>query len=73
MGGNALLFHQLKHEVAHLVVDDALARDGALFQPVKRRGVVLIIDDNQVGIVRREYLFCLSFVQLFFLFHFFIS
>ena len=58
------LFHDAEHHVAHLVVDDALARNGAFFETVERGRIVLVIDDDDVGIFRCENLFRLAFVQL---------
>ena len=69
VGGNALLF-QIGHQaVAHLVVDDALARNGAFFQPVESGGVVLVIHDQKLGIVGGENLFGLALIQLLQFFH----
>ena len=65
VGGNALLFQVLHQAVAHLVVDDTLAGDGALFQTVEGGGIVLVIHDQQLGIVGLKNLFGFSFVQLF--------
>ena len=61
---------QLGHKaVAHLVVDDALARDGALFQAVKGRGIVLVIHNKEFGIVGFEYFLCFALIELFQLLH----
>ena len=69
VGGNAAAL-QLRHQaVAHLVVDDTLAYDGALLQAVEGSGVVLVVHDQQFGIVGSEDLLGLAFVQLLFLFH----
>ena len=51
--------------VAHLVVDDTLAGDGAFFEAVEGGGIVLVIHDQQLGIVGLKNLFGFSFVQLF--------
>ena len=69
VGGNALLFKISHQAVAHLVVDDALACDGALFQPVEGGGVVLVIHDQEFGIVGGENLFGLALIQLLQFFH----
>ena len=69
VGGYAGLL-QLGHKaVAHLVVDDALARDGAFFQAVKGRGVVLVVDDKKCGIIGFEYFLCFALIELFQLLH----
>ena len=49
---------------AHFVVDDSLAGDGALFQAVEGGGVVLIGDDDHVGVVGGKDLLGLALVQL---------
>ena len=64
MGGDAFLFEPLHQQIAHPVVDDALALNGSFFQTVESGGVVLVVDDQQFGIIRAEYLFGLSFVKL---------
>ena len=68
MGGDALLFEQLHQEVGHAVVDGAFAGDGAFFEAVIRGGVILIGDDDKVGVLGRVDLLGFSFVELF-LFH----
>ena len=65
MGGDALLFQVLHQAVAHLVVDDTLAGDGAFLEAVEGGGIVLVIHDQQLGIVGLKNLFGFSFVQLF--------
>ena len=69
MGGNPGLFQPLHQAVAHLVVDDALAGDGALFQSVEGRGIVLIGHNQQIRIIRGIDLFGLAFIKLFSFFH----
>jgi len=69
VGGDAGLLHPLHQAVGHLVVDDALAHDGALLGPVEGGGVVLIGHDHQFGVVGGVDLLGLSFVQLLALFH----
>ena len=55
--------------VGHLVVDNALAGDGALLLTVECGCIVLVVNDYEICIVGSEYLLSLAFVQLFFLFH----
>ena len=69
MSRYACLFQPAHEKIAHTVIDNALARDTALFQTVERRGVILVADDEFFGIVRTIDTFSLSFVQKFFLFH----
>ncbi len=65
------LFGEQAHEVvAHAVVDYALADDSAFFKTVERRRVVLVADDDQVGIARCKHLFGFALVKLFFLLRF---
>ena len=65
MGGDAGLFHFGHQAVGHLVVDDALSEDGAFFQAVERGGIILVIHDEQLGIIGFEYFFCFALVDLF--------
>ena len=65
VGGDTGLLHFCHQAVGHLVVDDALAHDGALFQAVQGGGVVLVVHDDQVGIVGGVYFLGLAFVNLF--------
>ena len=69
VGGNALLFQHLHQAVAHLIVDNTLTGNGALFQAVECGGIVLVFHDQKLGIVGLEYFLCLSFVQLLQFFH----
>ena len=69
MSGDALLFEHSHHHIAHLVVDDALARDGTLFEPVERGRVVLVRHDDEIGVVGGIHFFGLAFVNLFEFFH----
>ena len=46
-------------------VDNTLAQDGALLQAVERGGVILVIHDEQLGIIGFEYFFCFALVDLF--------
>ena len=69
VGGYALLFQVGHQPVGHLVVDNALALDGALFQAVEGGGVVLVLDNQLFGIVGGEDLLGLALIQLVQLFH----
>ena len=69
VGGDPGLFHLRHQAVGHLVVDNALAHNGAFFQAVQRGSVILVGYDHQGGILRCINLLGLSFVQLLFLFH----
>ena len=69
VGRHALLLEQLEHVIAHYVVDNALAGDGALLLTVECGCIVLVVYDYEICIVGSEYLLSLAFVQLFFLFH----
>ena len=64
VGGDTGLFHLIHQTVGHLVVDNALARDGALFQAVQGGGVVLVVHNDQLGIVSGVNLLGLAFVNL---------
>ena len=64
MGGYAGLLQLLHQEVGHLVVDGTLAGDGALLQAVKGGGIVLIGDDDHVGVLGGIDLLGLALVQL---------
>ena len=70
MGLYALFFKKLHNVVGHFVVDNALACNRALFDAVESRCIVLIGNDNAVGSVGCENLFCLAFVKLSCFFHF---
>ena len=69
VGGNALFFQICHQAVAHLIVDDPLTADGALFQSVERGGIILVLHNVERGIVRCKYLLGLSFVKLLQLLH----
>ena len=69
MGGNTLLLQVSHQAVGHLVVDDALAVDGALLQAVECGGVVLVGNDELLGVLGGEDLLGLAFVQLLQLLH----
>ena len=69
MGGHSLLLQQRHQVVGHPVVDDALSGDGPSFFAVKRGGVVLVFDDQQVRVVGAKDHLGLAFVQLLQLLH----
>ena len=69
VGGNAGLFDPPHQMVGHLVVDDALARNGALLQAVEGGGVVLVVHDVKFRVVGAEDLLGLSLIELFQLLH----
>ena len=64
VGGHASLLQLLHEVVGHLVVDGALAGDGALLGAVKGGGVVLVGDDNNIGVLGGIDLLGLALVQL---------
>ena len=69
VGGDAGLLHPGHEAVGHLVVDDALAHDGALLQAVQGGGVVLIADNDEFRVIGGVDLLGLALVELFTLFH----
>ena len=69
VGGDAVLFQHLHEEIGHPVVNHALAGDGALLQAVEGGGVVLVIHQHHIGIVRCENLLGLALVNLLQLLH----
>ena len=69
VGGNAGGGELAHEEVAHAVVHRALAPDGSFFCPVESGGIVLVGDDDQIGILGGKDFFCLALIELFFLFH----
>ena len=65
VGGDAGLL-QLCHEaVGHLVVDDALAGDGALLGAVEGGGIVLVVHDDQIRVAGGVDLLGLALIELF--------
>ena len=73
MCGDAFFLKHSAHEVRHFIVDNALAVDSALFQTVKCCGIVLVVNNQNILIIRCENFLCLSLVeQLFFLHCFFL-
>ena len=69
MRGDTLLFQQHHQAVAHLIVDNALPSDGALFQTIEGSCIVFVGYDQQIRIVGGKDLLGLAFIKLFFLFH----
>ena len=69
MGRNALLLDHLHQTVAHLIVDDTFARNGAFFQAVESCGIILVVNDIPLRIIGLIDLFCLAFIDLFQLLH----
>ena len=69
MRGHAFFSQQLHQVVRKAVVHNALAPDGALLRTVARGGVILVIDDHQLRVVRRVYFLCLALIELFPFFH----
>ncbi|MPM70299.1 hypothetical protein SDC9_117254 [bioreactor metagenome] len=69
MRRDARPFHALHEIVGHLIVDDALANNGAFFRPVESGGVILVIHNVALGVVGFEHLFGLALVNLFQLLH----
>ena len=64
-----MLSQHLHQVVGELVVHNALAADGALLCAITGGGIVLVIHQNDGGVVGGENLLGLAFVQLFTLFH----
>ena len=64
VGGDTGCLHLGHQAVGHLVVDDALAHDGALFQTVQSGGVVLVVHNDQFRVVGSIDLLGLAFVNL---------
>ena len=69
VSGNAVLFQHTHEEVAHAVVDGALAGNGSFFETIEGSGVVFIGYDELFGIFCGIDLLSLAFVELLFLFH----
>ena len=64
VSGDTGLLHLGHQAVGHLVVDDALAHDGALLQTVQGGGVVLVVHDDQIGVIRLKDLLGLALINL---------
>ncbi len=64
-----MAFQQTEEMVGHLVVDHAFAGDGAFFQAVERGCIVLVVHDDDLGIVGCIDLLRFAFVNLLQLFH----
>ena len=69
MGGDAVALQHLHQEIGDAVVDHALAGDGALLQAVEGGGVILVGHQHHIGIIRRENLLGLTFIELLQLLH----
>ena len=69
MGGDPGLLQLCHKAVGHLVVDDAFACDGALFQPVEGGGVILVVHNVQIRVVGFKDLLGLALIELFQLLH----
>ena len=69
VGGHARFFQLLHQVIGQLVVDDALADDGALLGAVERGGVVLVVHDHQIRIVGGKDFLGFSFIELLEFFH----
>ena len=67
VGGDAGGLQPAHEVVGHAVVDGALAGDGALLQAVEGGGVVLVGDDDHLGVVAGVDLLGLALVELLFL------
>ena len=67
VSGNAVLFQHTHEEVAHAVVDGALAGNGSLFETIEGSGVVFIGYDELLGSSGID-LLSLAFVELLFSF-----
>ena len=65
MGRNAFLLQQAHKGIGHLVIDDALAGDGAFFQTVESSGIIFVGYDQKIGVFSRVDFFGFSFVQHF--------
>ena len=65
VGLDAMLFQHLKQVIAHQIIDNAFADNRALLQTVERGGIILVIHDEQLGIIGFEYFFCFALVDLF--------
>ena len=64
VSGNAFLFKKLEHKVGHLVVDNALTSYSAFLFAVESGSIVLVVNDNVVGVVCSKNLLCLALVKL---------
>ncbi len=69
MGRNTLFLQELEQVIGHFVVDNTLAGDCPLLQSIECCGVVLIIDNTEIAVIRGKNFFCLAFIKLFFLLH----
>ena len=62
----------LHQQIAHSVVYNTLADDRSFLEPVERCGIILVGNDKELRVIGCKYLFCLSFVELFFLGHIYV-
>ncbi len=69
MRGDSVLDQILEDNGRYLVVEQALRLDRRFLDVVVCRSIVLVVDDDHIGVVRQEYLFCLALVEHFALFH----
>ncbi|MPM56391.1 hypothetical protein SDC9_103193 [bioreactor metagenome] len=61
---DAVFLQEFKKQVGYLVVDHAFAGDGAFFEAVKGGGVVLVINTQDVCVIRRENFFGFALIKL---------
>ena len=64
VGGHALLLQAAHQVVGHAVVDGALAGDGALLEAVEGSGVILVGDDDHIGVAGGVNLLGLALIEL---------
>ena len=69
VGGDAGLLQPPHQGIGHLIVDDALARNGTLFQAIEGSGVILVVHDIQLRIIGFVDLLGLALIDLFQLLH----
>ena len=69
VGGDTHFLQMLHQPVAHLVVDNSLALDGALFQTVEGGGIVLVVHNQQLRVFCCVHFFGFALVKHLFLFH----
>ena len=69
MGRYTVLNQIFEYDSGYLVVKQPLRLYRRLLDVVVCRGVVLVMDNDKVGVVRQEHLFCLALVEHFALFH----
>jgi hypothetical protein len=69
VGLHAGLMQLLEDQGRNGVVQHALVLDRSFLDVVESRSGILVVDDDLIGIVRAENLFCLALVEHFELFH----